>query len=220
MKHLIIKAVILAVLLIAMSVSCLATDEATPAISIQSLTFEKYVDENGNVDNNLLAATLTFSSDVEAEQFSLIVASENISAPTEESASKIVYIDQFAAPENGVYKFKVKKSKIAEATNSDSADGALLYVKMGGMGITEATLMTVVYNEPSSEVIYGDITGDSLVSVSDVIFMLQALASGAVLTDAQKLAGDVNCDNKVDVSDVIRTLQYLASPSTQLGPQK
>ena len=70
--------------------------------------------------------------------------------------------------------------------------------------------------------VYGDVTGDSNVDVSDVIKLLQLLASDGIaeFNQAQKIAIDVNCDGNVDVSDAIRTLQHLANPeSIVLGPQ-
>ena len=75
----------------------------------------------------------------------------------------------------------------------------------------------------AQKTVYGDVTGDSNVDVSDVIKLLQLLANDGIyeFNQAQKTAFDVNCDAKVDVSDAIRTLQHLASPDTIiLGPEK
>lgn len=74
----------------------------------------------------------------------------------------------------------------------------------------------------AQNIVYGDITDDSYVGVTDVIKLLQLLANDGIpgLAETQKKAMDVNCDNRVDVSDCIRILQYIASPdSTLLGPE-
>lgn len=75
----------------------------------------------------------------------------------------------------------------------------------------------------ASKTMYGDITNDGYVSVSDVISLLQLLANDGIgdFTSAQKKIADVTCDDRIDVSDVIRILQFLASPgSTVLGPEQ
>jgi len=83
--------------------------------------------------------------------------------------------------------------------------------------VTADTTVIAIWQEI---IIYGDIDGDSYVSVSDVIRMLQSIANGDIanLTATQKSSADVNCDGNVDVSDVIRILQHIASPDTTLGP--
>jgi len=88
---------------------------------------------------------------------------------------------------------------------------------------TPLTNATIHFSGDSSdEITYGDISGDGKVEVSDVIKMLQLLASSdvSVLDEAQRTAADVTGDGKVDVSDAIRILQYIANPdSVQLGPK-
>ena len=208
--------IIFSSLTLILSATCFAADEV---ILIESLTFDKYIDENEQVDNDLLSATLTFSSEVEAEQFSFILTTENITELNDSTSSKVIYIDQFASPENGVYKFTVEKSRIAAAINSQDINSTILYAKMGGMGIDNATLMSVVYEDPESDIIYGDISGDGSVGVSDAIFILRAIASGVEFTEKQNTIGDVNCDGDVTVSDVIRILQHIATSSIPLGPK-
>lgn len=213
-KHL----AIFAVLLIVLSLSCFAVNEV---ITIESLTFDEYTDEDGNVNEDLMSAEISFSSEVDAEQFSIILMSENLTQFNDSNASKIIYIDQFACTEDGMYKFPVEKSRIASAINSDDIDSTVLYVKMGGMGIDEATLMTVIYEDSADDIVYGDATGDGEVTVTDSIFILRVLASNTtVLTEKQKTVMDVNGDGDVTVSDVIKMLQYIASGSGSLDPTK
>jgi serine protease AprX len=60
----------------------------------------------------------------------------------------------------------------------------------------------------------GDVTGDELINVSDVIFLVNYLyKEGPAPSPA--LLGDVNCDDEVDVGDVIYLVNYLYQGGTQ-----
>ncbi|MBQ9922595.1 MAG: hypothetical protein IJO52_10425 [Clostridia bacterium] len=91
--------------------------------------------------------------------------------------------------------------------------------------VTAIILLVAVATQTiaAQSIVYGDITGDNYVSVSDVIKLLQLIASDGIseLTSAQKKAMDVDCDDYVSVSDCIRMLQYIANPgSIILGPEE
>lgn len=103
---------------------------------------------------------------------------------------------------------------------STSADGQADYLPGDEYSENKDIVLYALWNDEPS-ITYGDVQGDGKVDVSDVIYILQVLASGTGhgSSEIAKKAADVNCDGNVDVSDVIRILQHLASPTTQLGPQ-
>ena len=106
--------------------------------------------------------------------------------------------------------------KLGEAWGQDLSKENSLPV-LGGEKVYFDSENGTYYNE--EKVIYGDFNGDSDVSVSDVILMLQHIALASEITVAQQQAGDVNCNGSVDVSDAIRILQHIANNSIVLGPQ-
>jgi len=207
---------IFVVFLIALSIFCFAASNDKP-ISIESLTFDLYVDENGKLHEDLLLAKVKFSANTDIKEFSLILSSENIQEFDDKTASKIIYIDQFAAVKDGEYTFVIEKKRIASAIGKENVEGAFLYVKMGGMGVQDATLLTVVYNSPRTDIIYGDPTGDMTVDILDAIFIASAIKNDVAFTVAQKMSADVNCDGNVTVDDIIKLLQHLTDPSIILG---
>lgn len=111
-----------------------------------------------------------------------------------------------------------KKDKSQFIAWSVSQDGSEDYLP--GDEYTDNESITLYALWKVADIVYGDVQGDGSIDVSDVIYVLQVLASGN-FSDSDsytKTAADVNCDGKVDVSDIIRMLQYLASPGTSLGP--
>jgi hypothetical protein len=62
---------------------------------------------------------------------------------------------------------------------------------------------------PPANLLIGDPNGDALVTVSDVIYIINYLfKSGPPPTNCPK-SGDVNCDTKITVSDVVYLIGYL-----------
>ncbi|MBQ9922897.1 MAG: hypothetical protein IJO52_11955, partial [Clostridia bacterium] len=147
---------VIILLLTVFSVCCLGTSEK---ITIQSFEFYEYVDEDNNKNEDLLTAKIEFSSPIDAKQFSILLMSENLTELNSTNVGKVIYIDQFASVQNGVFEFTVEKNRIASALGTTDIDGCILYAKIGGMGIDEATLMSVVYSAPRADILYGDATG-------------------------------------------------------------
>jgi subtilisin family serine protease len=84
-----------------------------------------------------------------------------------------------------------------------SGDNALSPNNDYGWGIPDV-LAAIQY----SFYLTGDVTGDELINVSDVIFLVNYLyKEGAPPSPA--LLGDVNCDDQIDVGDVIYLVNYL-----------
>ena len=67
-------------------------------------------------------------------------------------------------------------------------------------------------------VIYGDVNGDELVTLSDVSKVLQYIAKWEV-KDFDEAAADVTGDGLVTLSDASRMLQYIAKWDVTLGPK-
>jgi N-acetylneuraminic acid mutarotase len=74
-----------------------------------------------------------------------------------------------------------------------------------------AKAVDTVYIEitPPANLLRGDPNGDALVTVSDVIYIINYLfKSGPPPTNCSK-SGDINCDSKITVSDVVYLISYL-----------
>ncbi len=54
----------------------------------------------------------------------------------------------------------------------------------------------------------GDLDGDSLVNITDAIFILNRIFRGGPPPSDEKV-GDVNCDDKLDISDAVYIIQYI-----------
>jgi hypothetical protein len=60
----------------------------------------------------------------------------------------------------------------------------------------------------------GDVTGDELINVSDVVFLVNYLYKEGPAPSPQ-LLGDLNCDDEIDVGDVIYLVNYLYQGGTE-----
>jgi len=60
------------------------------------------------------------------------------------------------------------------------------------------------------EFICGDASGDDIVDISDVVYLIAYIFSGG-LAPSPLLAGDANCDGMVDISDVVYLIAYIFS---------
>lgn len=56
--------------------------------------------------------------------------------------------------------------------------------------------------------ICGDVTADSLVNITDVVFMLNRIFSGGPPPSDEKV-GDVDCDGMLTVTDVVFIIQFI-----------
>jgi hypothetical protein len=60
----------------------------------------------------------------------------------------------------------------------------------------------------------GDVTGDELINVSDVVFLVNYLYKQGP-APSPLLLGDLNCDDEIDVGDVIYLVNYLYQGGTE-----
>lgn len=71
----------------------------------------------------------------------------------------------------------------------------------------------------SPSVVYGDLSGDSTVDISDLLTLSQYLLRDKTLTPEQMICGDVNGDGEVDIADLSVMRQYVMKDPITLGPK-
>jgi C1A family cysteine protease len=84
------------------------------------------------------------------------------------------------------------------------------YLHLGGWNIDDFALVGI------SRYIRGDVNGDSKISVSDVVYIINYLFKGGPVPVPQE-AGDANCDGPINVSDVIYLINYLFKGGPEPG---
>jgi len=82
-------------------------------------------------------------------------------------------------------------------------------------GSTPAKLDTLamtlsVVDPTSSAYICGDVSGDCVADISDVVYLIAYIFAGGATPDPL-LSGDANCDSAVDISDVVYMIAYIFS---------
>ena len=75
--------------------------------------------------------------------------------------------------------------------------------------VTGTHYMHHVYTIKYIQFVRGDANGDSLLTVSDVVYQINYLFKGGVTPEPSPIVADCNCDGKVSVSDVIYLINYL-----------
>jgi|GEM_PF-2685283 len=196
--------VIALTMLCAMALTCFAGE----TIVINSVEFLVHTDDLGFEDSTLVDVKVSFSAPAGAEEVSLLLTGEDISEINDTTKSKIIHMDQFELPEDGVYECTVEKSRIAAAIGSEEIDGATLYLKMGGKNVDEMATKAVTFVEPELSILYGDVTGDGEVDIGDAIKILRYDAALDTLDGDQFIAGEVTGDGEVDIGDAIKILRY------------
>lgn len=189
---------------------------AAETITIDTVTIQRYEDEYGTVDDDLVTIVVEFTLSNSAEQMTLLLTSEDISEISDTTEPKIIFMDQSVTPDETTYKFNVEKSRIKSATGLDDLDGCTLYVKMGAKGVSEMATTTVEYYDPTTAIIYGDVTGDGVADIGDAIKILRYSAKYESLTSSELVAGEVTGDGNVDIGDAIKVLRYSAKLETTL----
>lgn len=189
---------------------------AAETISIDSVSFQEYIDEYGMPDDTLVTVKVTFTIPTTSEQTSILLASENIAEISETTKPKIIYMSQDFTPDDNIYEFTVEKSRIKSATGLSEIDGCTLYVKLGGKEVSEMATTTVQYYDPTTSVVYGDVTGEGDVDIGDAIKILRYDAKLETLTSQELVAGEVTGDDTVDIGDAIKILRYDAKLETTL----
>lgn len=202
------KRILTMVLSVAMIFSLCTMALAEELITIDTVTIQNYEDAYGNVDKDLATVVVEFTVPTTADQMTLLLTTEDITEISAETASKIIFMDQMETPEQTTYTFHVEKAKIKVATGLENIEGCTLYVKMGAKGVSLMDTAMVTYQDPATNVIYGDVTGDGIVDVGDAIKLLRYDAKLETLTPQEMIAAEVTGDGIVDIGDAIKILRF------------
>lgn len=218
MKKIMYKLIALTVIaVLAMSTCVFASD----AITIDSVVLGEWTDDNGDVVEGLVKVTVSFTAVETAEEITILVTSEDISALNDSTAAKVVYIDQRVKPASGEYVFPIEAARIASATGLADIEGCTLYVKMGGTDVDEMASDTFTYNTPTEDTVTpGDIFEDGRINGRDSTMLKRYLSNW---TPEQLGSGinydamDVDDDNRVNGRDSTTLSRYLADwPGVEL----
>jgi hypothetical protein len=83
---------------------------------------------------------------------------------------------------------------------SDEGDGSLVEAAVDDVVI----LAVVAFNG-----VYGDVNGDGVVAVEDIILVIDFILGRIEFTQLQRIAADLDDDNDVDIMDVIRIVNII-----------
>lgn len=211
-----LKLIVSTVLSMVMIMSFCNIAFAAETITIDTVTIQRYEDEYGNVDEDLATIVVEFTITNASEQMTLLLTSENITEISAETEPKIIFMDQAVTPDETTYTFNVEKSRIKSATGLDDIDGCTLYVKLGAKGVDSMATTTVEYYDPTTAVVYGDVTGEGEVDIGDAIKVLRFDAKFETLTSQELVAAEVTGDGTVDIGDAIKILRYDAKLESTL----
>lgn len=215
MKKIMYKLIALTVIaVLAMSTCVFASD----AITIDSVVLGEWTDDNGDVVEGLVKVTVSFTAVETAEEITILVTSEDISALNDSTAAKVVYIDQRVKPASGEYVFPIEAARIASATGLANIEGCTLYVKMGGTDVDEMATDTFTYNTPEAAPTHtpGDINDDGSINGTDATFLLRYVA-GWPNVPGIEAAMNVNGDSIINGVDATILLRYIAGwPNVEL----
>ena len=180
---------------------------AAETITINAVTFEPFEDAYGARDEAIVNVHISFTAPVGMSQVSILLAGADIQSVNAGNKHQVVYQNQVDTPEDGLLIFPVEKARIASATGLSDAEGATLYLRLGGTGAATAS-KTVTYTEPAP--VYGDLNGDGKVSSTDALMILRYYTNLASLTTRQLEAADVVRDGSVGIGDAVRILRFEA----------
>ena len=107
------------------------------------------------------------------------------------SAAPYIQNYSFSTVPAGTYTLKVMKKGHAPFTKG---------ITVGDSNVTENVTIYLI----------GDVNGDGVVDLYDLLTLQQYLAQNITLTETQLLISDVTKDDKVDLYDLLTLQQYLA----------
>ena len=185
---------------------------ASEGIVVESLTFEAYIDSEGVENKDLSLAKLKVSVPYGNDQITILLTSEEISEFTGETTSKIIYINQIDVPADGTFEFPIEKSKVLDAIGAQSAETAILHLKIGATSENTPASHEVVMEITAARILYGDVNNDKKVSSIDLIYISRYLANWSKYKDlANPLAADLYVDGKINSYDLISLARHLAN---------
>lgn len=94
-------------------------------------------------------------------------------------------------------------------------------VRLPGLTENKYTLKNILSDhsiliEFSERVTKGDVTGDGIVAMGDVVKVARAVAGNVILTEDEKKAADVTGDNVIAMGDVVKLARFVAGSVKEL----
>ncbi|MBQ7587876.1 MAG: Ig-like domain-containing protein [Lachnospiraceae bacterium] len=76
--------------------------------------------------------------------------------------------------------------------------------------------VSLVAGSVNTNRILGDITGDGIIAIGDVVRLARAVSGSIALTDEEKAVADINGDKVIAIGDVVRLARYVEGSITEL----
>ena len=104
--------------------------------------------------------------------------------------------------------------------NADGSGKAITLQATSDKSSAPIALFTFEYAKTEPDVMYGNVSGDNTIDVSDALLVCQFYLGNVAPTDAQNAAADVNGDGAVDVSDALMICQFYLGNITEFPAEK
>lgn len=204
------KLIITSILALAMLISPALNVSAADTVSIKAAEFGDFLDEDGRVDGFSVNVTLELSVPEASSQVTVLLTTEEIAEINADTIAKVVYMNQFDTPADGVLSFPIEKAKLREALGKKQIDGCTLYLKVGATDVSTAASMVIAFEDPT---LYGDANGDGRSNAMDLAFIQRYLA-GWMGYDESKVnisMSDVNGDEVLNPMDAAILARHIAN---------
>lgn len=104
--------------------------------------------------------------------------------------------------------------------NADGSGKAITLQATSDKSSAPIALFTFEYAKTEPDVMYGNVSGDNTIDVSDALLVCQFYLGNVAPTDAQNAAADVSGDGAVDVSDALMICQFYLGNITEFPAEK
>lgn len=103
-----------------------------------------------------------------------------------------------------------------------TVDAAVEGLKVVNPTVTAGTVnvgIPVTTTPQPPKVLYGDVNGDGIVDLADLLVLSQAVIHDITLTSQQKIPADCDGNGEVDISDLAKLKQFVMKDPITLGPK-
>lgn len=133
---------------------------------------------------------------------------QNPTTPTQTTLKSLVEEGGYKVSGEFVHGFKVGTS--VEKVKKNLGDGVTIKTDNDSIGTGDK----ITYNgETYLVVVYGDLTGDGIIDIADLLKMRKYLLGDGNLSGVYKESARVTKDNEIDVADLLKMRQYLLGDS-------
>ncbi len=98
----------------------------------------------------------------------------------------------------------------------DKDDNRLNYNENVGTGTTTKIYKNGVLQVEFINLVYGDVTGDGIVNIADVIKLADHTVTYDILTEIEQIAAEVTHDSLLTIADVIKLADYTVDKTIEL----